>query len=79
MDTFKISRWLNTRIFVKCDHPFEDQFNGIWACSSLMHVPLDEMHDALFKLSRSMKVVKKKPDVIIFRALRMVMPSLVSS
>jgi SAM-dependent methyltransferase len=38
------------------DLAFEDQFNGIWACSSLMHVPMDEMYDALFKLSRSMKV-----------------------
>ena len=38
------------------DLAFEDQFNGIWACSSLVHVPLDEMHDALFKLSRSMKL-----------------------
>jgi len=38
------------------DLAFEDQFNGIWACSSLMHVPLDEMHDALFKLSRAIKV-----------------------
>ena len=38
------------------DLAFEDQFNGIWACSSLMHVPLDEMHDAIFRLSRAMKV-----------------------
>ena len=38
------------------DLEFEDQFNGIWACSSLMHVPLNELHDAIFKLSRSMKV-----------------------
>ena len=38
------------------DLEFEDQFNGIWACSSLMHVPLDEMHNALFRLSRTMKV-----------------------
>ncbi len=38
------------------DLAFEDQFNGIWACSSLVHVPLGEMHDALFNLSRAMKV-----------------------
>jgi hypothetical protein len=38
------------------DLEFEDHFNGIWACSSLMHIPLDEMHDALFKLSRAMIV-----------------------
>jgi SAM-dependent methyltransferase len=35
---------------------FENQFDGIWACSSLLHVPLQEMHDVLFRLSRSMKV-----------------------
>ena len=38
------------------DLSLEDQFDGIWACSSLLHVPMDEMHDAVFKLSRSMKV-----------------------
>jgi len=38
------------------DLSFENQFDGIWACSSLLHVPMDGMHDAVFKLSRSMKV-----------------------
>ena len=38
------------------DLAFEDQFNGIWACSSLMHVPMDELNDALFRLSRAIKV-----------------------
>jgi len=38
------------------DLAFEDQFNGIWACASLLHVPMDEMHDAVFNLSRAMKV-----------------------
>lgn len=38
------------------DLAFENQFDGIWACSSLLHVPLDEMHFVLYKLSRSMKV-----------------------
>lgn len=38
------------------DLAFENQFDGVWACSSLLHVPLNEMHDVLFKLSRSMKV-----------------------
>ena len=35
---------------------FESQFNGVWACSSLLHVPLDEMNDVLFRLSKAMKV-----------------------
>ncbi len=38
------------------DLVFENQFNGVWACSSLIHVPMDEMHDAILKLSRSMKM-----------------------
>ena len=38
------------------DLAFENQFNGVWACSSLIHVPMHEMHDAIFKLSRAMKV-----------------------
>ena len=35
---------------------FENQFDGIWACSSLFHVPMDEHHDVLARLSRAMKV-----------------------
>jgi SAM-dependent methyltransferase len=35
---------------------FRNQFDGVWACASLMHVPMDEMHDVLSRLSRSMKV-----------------------
>ena len=35
---------------------FNDQFDGIWACSSLLHVPMAEMHAAITRLSRSMKV-----------------------
>ena len=35
---------------------FKDQFRGVWACSSLLHVPMEDMHDAISRLSRSMKV-----------------------
>jgi len=38
------------------DLEFDNQFNGVWACSSLVHVPMDEMNDVLSRLSRSMKV-----------------------
>ena len=37
------------------DIDFDSQFNGVWACSSLIHLPIDELHDALSKLSRSLK------------------------
>lgn len=35
---------------------FENQFNGVWACSSLLHIPLEEMNDVLYRLSSAMKV-----------------------
>ena len=35
---------------------FENRFNGIWACSSLVHVPSDELRDVFHRLSRSLKV-----------------------
>ena len=35
---------------------FKEQFDGIWACASLLHVPMDDMHDVISRLSRSMKV-----------------------
>jgi SAM-dependent methyltransferase len=38
------------------DLEFKKQFDGVWACASLLHVPKDDMHDVLFRLSRSMKV-----------------------
>lgn len=38
------------------DLKFENEFDGVWACSSLLHVPMEEMNDTLSKLSRSLKV-----------------------
>jgi SAM-dependent methyltransferase len=38
------------------DLQFENKFHGVWACSSLLHIPLNEMNDVLFRLSRAMKV-----------------------
>jgi SAM-dependent methyltransferase len=35
---------------------FENQFNGVWACSSLLHVSMGVMHDVISRLSRAMKV-----------------------
>jgi len=34
---------------------FEDEFDGVWACASLLHVPRREMDGALARLSRSLK------------------------
>ncbi len=38
------------------DLEYDNQFNGVWACSSLMHVPMNELNDVIFRLSRSMKI-----------------------
>lgn len=35
---------------------FRNRFNGVWACSSLIHVPQKELRDVLSRLGRSLKV-----------------------
>lgn len=37
------------------DLNFEREFDGIWACASLLHVPRSEMHDVLSRLTRALK------------------------
>lgn len=34
---------------------FDNQYDGVWACSSLIHVPMDEMDDVLSRISRALK------------------------
>ncbi|SHK05381.1 Methyltransferase domain-containing protein [Anaerobranca californiensis DSM 14826] len=34
---------------------FQNEFNGVWACASLLHVPRGEMEGVLFKISRGLK------------------------
>jgi SAM-dependent methyltransferase len=31
------------------------RYDGVWACASLLHVPLEELHDALNRLVRALK------------------------
>ncbi|PID39636.1 MAG: SAM-dependent methyltransferase [Proteobacteria bacterium] len=38
------------------DLDIEDRFDGVWACASLIHVPMADMQDVLARISRSMKV-----------------------
>ena len=33
---------------------FEDEFDGVWACASLLHVPEEEMEDALIRIKASL-------------------------
>jgi len=35
---------------------FNDEFDGIWACSSLLHVPKVEIDDVVERISRSLKI-----------------------
>lgn len=37
------------------DLVFRDEFDGIWACSSLLHVPKEEMDDVMERISRALK------------------------
>ncbi len=37
------------------DVNFIDQFDGVWACASLLHVSSDKLPDVLLRLSRSLK------------------------
>lgn len=34
---------------------FEEEFDGIWACASLLHVPNEELLDVLEKMHRALK------------------------
>jgi SAM-dependent methyltransferase len=38
------------------DLTYENQFDGIWACASLLHVRRREMDDVLFRLGRALRV-----------------------
>lgn len=34
---------------------FEEEFDGIWACASLLHVPKSEIHDVFRRFTRALK------------------------
>lgn len=34
---------------------FEDVFDGVWACSSLLHIPKNDIEDILYKVINSLK------------------------
>ena len=42
-----------------------DQYDGIWACSSILHLPLDELSDVMRKMS-----VALKPNGIIYTSFK---------
>ena len=37
------------------DVAYEAEFDGIWACASLLHVPVEELPDVLKKIKRALK------------------------
>lgn len=37
------------------DVDWKDRFNGVWASASLLHVPMDDMSDAIARLAQSLK------------------------
>jgi SAM-dependent methyltransferase len=40
--------------FQQCE--FENEFDGIWACASLLHVPRTQINDVLVRLARALKL-----------------------
>ncbi len=34
---------------------FQNEFDGIWACASLLHVPYDELPDVMLRMKRALK------------------------
>ena len=43
------------RLLSFSDVNFEEKFDGVWACASLLHVPSVDMQDTLQKLTRALK------------------------
>lgn len=37
------------------DWAAEDKYDGIWACSSILHLPLDELADVMHKMAAALK------------------------
>ncbi len=37
------------------DVEFQNEFDGIWACASLLHVPYDELPDVMLRMKRALK------------------------
>jgi len=48
---------LGRRILVMTflDVDWEERFDGIWACASLLHVPRDEIDEAIYRLAATLK------------------------
>lgn len=37
------------------DLDYENEFDGVWACASLLHLPMDELGDVMVKVRRALK------------------------
>lgn len=46
---------LNVQQMLFQEIAFEEAFDGVWACASLLHVPADELKDVLHRIARAMK------------------------
>lgn len=52
------SKYINQEVICKRfnEIDFKDQFDGVWACASLLHVSLKDLVSILKKISRALKV-----------------------
>ena len=54
---------------VKCmrfsELKYKKEFDGIWACASLLHVPKDNIQDAMAKMKRALK-----PDGVLYASFK---------
>jgi len=53
----KASRYINQDVVCQpfSKLAFENQFEGVWACSSILHVPLKELPDIFKKIEQALK------------------------
>lgn len=53
------------RMLLFKDLDYHEEFDAVWACASLLHVPKTEIHDIMLKVSESIK-----PDGILYMSVK---------
>lgn len=53
------------RLLLFKDLDYHEEFDAVWACASLLHVPKSEIHEIMLKVSESIK-----PDGILYMSVK---------